>query len=220
MTFMLISVVSFPFTLLSTRAWKGARGVEVISTGQVGIYDTKVVRAESAQDLITWLNEHSFRFDETDVETFQSYIDRGWCFTTATVDASVAADDPGAVSGNLLAPLILDFPIDTPVYPTALTATGGHDTEILIYMATRIPRKTTSDLELRFLGHMEGMMYFLLPLKLTYMDAEVDLMPTLESEIFHLHKFKSTLTPAQMAEDIEFLPDPDAQPYRETQTQF
>ena len=214
-----IAVFSFVFALLTTKAGRKSSGVEIVQAGKVGIYDTKVVKAESAQDLIEWFNEHSFRFNETDAETIQSYIDREWCFVTATVDASVSSKDRSAVSSNLLAPLILHFPTPTPVYPTELTATGGHPTEILIYLVSRAPMKTTPDLTLRFSGPFDSRSS-LVSLVVSLHDAGfgVDSTPfqLLGSDDVHLQKFKATLTPEQMAEDIEFLPDPGAKPHWKT----
>ena len=194
---------------------KGVGGVEVLSSGKAGIYDTHVVRAESANDLIAWFNAKSFRFDKKDEKTIQSYIERKWCFVTAAVDASIAPDNSAAVSNKLLAPLILHFPTTNPVYPTALTATGGHPTEILIYLASREPMKTTSDLKLKFSGGTVSTFMPLLSFDLDENPEVLDWFNLIFQGQFHLSKFKSTLMPEQMVRDIDFLPDPEAMPYRE-----
>lgn len=174
--------------VLGARAWKGSPGVEVIQSGKVGIYDTKVVKAESAKDLIEWFNTHSFRFDASDEQAIQS-------------------DDRSAVSSNLLAPLILHLPTANPVYPTALTATGGHPTEVLIYLATDGLRKATSSLLPEFSGFV--------PLPIADMLLESGIPPDSEPiqllgrENLCLHIFKETLAPEQMKTDIGFVPDLD-----------
>lgn len=217
----MVSTIGICFVILvapfMVRQAKGIGGVEVIKSGKVGIFDTKVVRSDSPKELIAWLNENSFRFDDNDEKTVQSYIDRKWCFVTAKVDASVVPSDGAAVSRKLLAPLILLFPTPNPVYPTALTATGGRSTEILIYLLTKEPFKTDSALECKFRGAVKqgSIMSQLTSIDLESPDAIYEFIENEWRETNHLSKFKATLTPAQMAKDIEFLPDPGAQPYRE-----
>jgi hypothetical protein len=115
----------------------------------------------------------------------------------------------------LLAPLILHFSTTNPVYPTALTATGGHPTEILIYLASREPMKTTSDLKLKFSGGAGRIFMPLLSFDLEGNPEVLDWFNLIFQGQIHLSKFKATLMPEQMARDIEFLPDPEAKPSRE-----
>jgi hypothetical protein len=210
-----LAITLFFYLPYLVRLTKGAGGVEVLRSGKAGIYDTQVVRAESADDLIAWFNAKSFRFDNKDEKAIQSYIDRKWCFVTAAVDASIAPNNSTAVSNQLLAPLILHFPTTTPVYPTALTATGGHPTEILIYLASREPMKTTSDLKLKFSGGAGRNFMPLLSFDLEGNPEVLDWFNLIFQGQIHLSKFKATLMPEQMARDIEFLPDPEAKPSRE-----
>jgi hypothetical protein len=217
----LISAIAICFVVLIApymiRQSKGIGGVEVIKSGKVGIFDTKVIRSDSPKDLIAWFRANSFRFDQSDEKAIQSYIDRKWCFVTAKVDASVDGSNRTAVSSKLLAPLILLFPTPNPVYPTALTATSGRSTEILIYLASKEPFKTNSALECKFRGEVDGhsIMFQLTSIDQEAPEAIFEFIENAYWETNHLSKFKATLTPAQMAQDIEFTPDPGAQPYRE-----
>lgn len=191
---------------------KGGGGIEVIKSEKVGIYDAKVIRAASSKDLIDWLRANSFSFDPNDAKAFQSHIDRKWCFVTAKVDASVSPKDRAQVSSKLLAPLILTFPTDKPVYPTALTATGGHPTEILIYLASKSPMKTKAPLALRY-HDSRHLTHILLQLSGIEPEDQFEHIPL--DDLNYLSKFKSTLTPAEMEKDIEFEFDPGAEPFRE-----
>lgn len=193
------------------RQSKGIGGVEVIKSGKIGIYDTKVIRSESPAALVQWFNENSFHFDLSDEKAIRSYLDRKWFFVTAKVDANLDSSNGFAVSKKLLAPLILNFPTENPVYPTALTATGGHPTEILIYLVSGGPMKTQSPLIPRFRGAMRGSSIYY-PVSIEPEEFWDHCVPW---DVGYLNKFKATLTPAQMERDIEFHPDPGAQPYRE-----
>lgn len=206
---LLILTLTSPFFITSS---KSSDGIEVIKSARVGIFDTQVIRAESAADLTRWFNQNSFRFNQTDESTIQSYIDQDWCFVTAKVDTSIDLQSRKVLSDHLLAPLILQFPTPDPVYPTALTATGKHPTEILLYLLTDQPVKTNSPLICKFRSPIEENNLPLYVSTTQPTDFFFEHLPTIPS---HLSKFKATLTSPQMETDIRFTPDPTAPPYRE-----
>jgi hypothetical protein len=116
----------------------------------------------------------------------------------------------------LLAPLILRFPSPNPIYPVALTATDGQPAEILIYLASNTPMATDSPLTRRFSGELEQFsMPYGGPLYGLSFAEPPDFFDPSKLHLRHLSKFKATLTPAEMARDIEFRPDPAAAPHRE-----
>ncbi len=189
----------------------GSLGVDVIAEHRVGIYDVSVVRADGAESLIDWLNEHSFRFGDRDTAAFNAYVSKGWCFVVALINPSADEDEIRVASEGLAAPLILRFPHATPIYPVALTGTGGFETEVLIYLASSTKMTARDRLTLRFASEM--------------LEDELDLL-ALDSEprgffdpkklnFPYLCKFRDTLTPDKMTEDIVFDEAEDAAPYRE-----
>jgi hypothetical protein len=208
----LLSLLLGPFFI---RMRKGA-GVEILSAHRTGIYDIQVVRSPTAAALTDWLNEHAFRFGKEDEQAFQAYLDRGWCFVVARIDPAVNPRQVDATTHGLLAPLILRFPSPNPVYPVALTATGGHPTEILIYLVSSTPMTTASPLARKFSGELTpGNLRYGGPLyELGYADPP-GFFDDVQLDLRYLAKFKATLTPAEMARDLEFRPAPDAAPFRE-----
>jgi hypothetical protein len=210
------TVCFFVFLLFAgARAWKGAAGVEIVSSHHTGIYEVKVVRSKDVAELIAWLNANSFQFGAEDTAAIQSYLDRGWCFVVAKIDPSISKSE--VVSKGLLAPLVLRFPSPNPVYPVALTATGGHSTEILIYLASNTPMATDSALTQRFSGESRSAYSALIQLYTSVADTGCEFFEAemLAPRLRWIGKFKAKLTPAQMARDIEFRPAPDAADYRE-----
>lgn len=185
--------------------------VEVLDERQVGAYHARVIRGDDANDLIAWLNENTFKYNESDKAAFDSYIARGWCFVVAVLNASEEQEPWELSSEEWAAPLIMRFPREAPVYPVALTATGGHDTEILIHLGS--DRKFTCDgrLAMRYAGEREGGFVALSNLATS---PEAFFTPA-NSAFTYLTTFKSTLAPEQMREDIVFIPAQDNEPYRE-----
>lgn len=195
--------------LFASAGSKKIEGVESVESRQVGIFDVEVIRADNASAMIDWLRTYKFAHGREDEVAIQSYIDRKWCFVTAKVTTGTDLTKTESISEGLLAPLVLRFPTPGPVYPTALTATGGHSTEILIYLTSKEAFKTTSAIQCKFRGRIPAswtMQRFL---------SNEGVLTGLPQDPLHLSKFKATLSPAQMAKDIEFLPDPGAPPYRE-----
>jgi len=189
----------------------GGHAVDVIREEQVGIYDVQVVEADEPGDLIQWLNENRFQFDEEDTRVFDEYLRRGWCFVVARVDPTRSADDKILAEG-LVAPLILRFQTVAPVYPLALTSTAGHDTQVLLYVLSENKWQNDGRLELEYAGeaHLRGL-------------EEVcrEALPDMPAGCFayggplsFLCKFKGTLTPAQMGKDMVLVPAEDDEPYR------
>ena len=196
---------------LGARAWKGGSdGVDVITEQRVGIYDVRVVKAADTRDLIAWLNANEFKFGDEDKVSFDSYVAKGWCFVVANINPTGAQSDGEIVAEGLAAPLILRFPVKDPIYPVALTATGHHDTEILIYLASATKMTCDKRLKLKFAKAVDY------PPVSNLLNVEPTGFFDNEDWSYHyLCKFKDTLSSAQMTEDITFTAAPDNEPYRE-----
>jgi len=188
------------------KARSSIEGVEILQSGQVGIFDTRVITSDRPSALVAWLNEHGFQYSESDEPVLQDYLDRGWCFTVAKVRAG---EDPSTqqAGDGLIDPLIFRFPAEAPVYPLALTATIGSKTEVLLYLFS--DRKFVADkrIPLHFAGtirHRESLL------------SETFGFRPEERELDYLCKFKATLTPRQMETDLVFQPASNNEPYRKT----
>jgi hypothetical protein len=210
-------VIALSWRFLATFQAGGGEGIEIMATAQVGIYDVQVVRADEAGNLIEWLNGNQFHFDEADQEVFDDYLRHGWCFAVAKVDP--ARDDEGAAgSEGLVAPLILRFASDAPVYPLALTATAGQKTEILLYLFSQEKWATDGRLQLHFAGR-----YATRFARDSWWDEVLPTFGGVKPQGFfdgqdyalpYLCKFKGTLTARQMRLDLVFTPAEDQEPYR------
>jgi hypothetical protein len=182
--------------------------VEVIGAEQVGIYDIQVVKADQGGDLIQWLNQNHFRFYEEDMQVFDEYLRRGWCFVVARIDPSGRTGGQ-VVSEGLAAPLVMRFQAETPVYPLALTSTSGHETEVLLYILSRHKWQNDGRLDLRYAGR-------------TRLPRRDEWIAGVEPEGFfvgkdlalpYLCKLKGILTPKQMQEDLLFTLAENDEPY-------
>ena len=185
--------------------------VDVISEEKVGIYNVQVVKASEGGDLIGWLNEHQFQFKEEDAQVFDEYVRRGWCFVVAQVDPIRSTKQNQIAREGLVAPLILRFETDAPVYPLALTATAGHDTQILLYVLGKHKWENDGRLDLEYAG--KGRVG---PFEDVCRGALPDMAAACldDTMLPYLCKFKGTLTPAQMEKDMVLVPAEDNEPYR------
>jgi len=189
------------------------RGIEMlvdeIKAERVGIYDVKVIRGKNSTDLIAWLKENKFQYDKNDTKVFDDYIKRNWCFVVANIRAS--EKDALAKLGpqGLVNPLILRFPVKQPVYPLALTAIGGHDTLIHLYVVGTRKVQCDAGLPLWYAGthfpSIEG-----------YVTEPIDLISTAVPNQPYMTVFKGTLTPEQMRKDAYLPFAPDDEYFRST----
>lgn len=210
----IIAVLMLGMTMPSLSRTRGGAGVDVVKEEKAGIYDVKVIRGQNAEAILEWLKENRFSFGDEDRQAFQDYADRDWCFVTAKVDPALGADEKKIVSEGMAAPLILKFASERPVYPLALTATAGTDTEILIYTLSDMKLACGGRLTLRHARQTKTEPL----LRSLATQAEVEQWPLLRDlpeTPMMLCKFKGRLTPAQMRQDLEFTVAPDNEPYRE-----
>jgi len=208
---LLASVLLFFGVPLFLSASKGMPVLEIVDSRRVGIFDVRVIRSATGDGLLAWLNENSFQFGPEDRQAIDSYVKRGWCFVAAKIEPPAGTPESAFVSNGLLAPLILRFPTPDPVYPVALTATGGHRTQILVYLASDTPMRTSSPLILRYFASRDSW----LPLYLLAWVNPGEFLNEARLDFRCLSKFKATLKSQEMANDIEFHPAPDTHPYRE-----
>jgi hypothetical protein len=206
--FVILALVSLITPALSTVK----EGVKTIAEHRVGIYNVRVIRSDDAAELITWLNANQFRYDETDQTLFADYIAKGWCFVVAHIDPLADQEKYEIVSRGLAAPLILRFPITSPVYPLALTGTTGHETKVLVYLFADHKMICNDRLTLRFCGQVAPDFfpsYVFDAVQPQGFFAQDDLSYT------YLCKFRDTLRPEQMQDDIVFTRAKDNTFYRE-----
>lgn len=76
------------------------RGVDVVGTGKVSVFDYVILSAKEVGALEDWLRANDYVFDEKARAIYQSYIDRDWLFVAFKVDTSTLsqpnADDAGS----------------------------------------------------------------------------------------------------------------------------
>lgn len=213
---LILSAISMP-TLGRAKGSAGTE-VEILRSAKVGIYDTKVIRSDSPDALITWLNDNGFKFNDSDLNAFSSYINKGWCFVVAKVSAkaNIIKNNNAILLNGLPAPLIMRFATAEPVYPMALTGTGGFYTEVLVYLLAD-KKMTCNSLELRYAtkGWNKNRINFS-----NYKTDPVNFALDVPEGNFWIMRFKSTLIPEQMQEDVIFKPALDQTTYREHIVKF
>lgn len=204
---MLIVLVLMPRL---ARVRGGGGGVDVLKAETVGIYDVKVIRGDDASAVTEWLKDNGFGFEKRDSEAFDQYVKKGWCFVTAKIGEKVDSRSRGAISEGLAAPLILRFDSKEAVYPMALTGTTGENTEVLLYVLSDHKMECGERLKLAFFGKMWS------PFDPRYFSKVefIEFLHDAAERSWQMCKFKGTLKPYQMQEDIVFRQAKDDEPYR------
>jgi hypothetical protein len=180
--------------------------VDILKAETVGIYDVKVIREDDANAVTQWLSSNGFGLGETDTKVLDQYVRKGWCFVTAKVDKEVISRSKGAVSEGLAAPLILRFDSNEAIYPMALTGTTGFDTEVLLYVLSDYKVECGERLKLAFFDETSN------PFGDKY---SPEFFRDAKTRSWQMCKFKGTLKPEKMKEDIVFKQAKDDEPYRE-----
>ena len=196
------------------KANAGIEGVEVVKAEQVGIYDVKVIKGDSAEALVDWLKENEFSFSDKDIEVMEDYVNRQWCFVTAKVQQTQDINEEKFSLNGMVAPLILKFETEKAIYPLALTSVIGTDTEVLLYTLSENKLNCNKRMKLRYSGMAKTRN---LPSSYIYSDgSEIKVLFQNIPEEMTICKFKEKLTSEQMKEDLEFKDALNNEPYKET----
>ena len=188
--------------------------VDVLSSQRVGIYDVQVIRGTGAEPVMEWLKDNEFEFGDGDRAAFASYVSRGWCFVVAKINPEEEDGESGIAVEGLAAPLILRFPHSAPVYPLMLTGAGGFDTEVLVYLASDRKWTCGERLDTWYAGKKTKTPWQDLMMSRAEPPAFAEKM---QKETYsYITKFKGTLTPAEMADDLIFSPAEDDAPVQKT----
>ncbi len=206
---LMVVVVVFGFVLF-LPALGTARGlagtpmpVEVLSPGTAGVYDTVVLRAKDADELIEWLRSGGYGVPDGVEGVVQDYLDKGWVFAAAKLKV-----DDAAATEHRAHPLQFRFPTDGPVYPMALTAVGNEDIELELFvfadgtasgkglrdtcsLATKPDTREPDDTDARFMRRER-------PVTIAHPG-----LVEIADKLGGLTRLVGTLTPTQQRNDIE-----------------
>src|SRR5262249_41396204 len=113
--------------------------VKVLESGVVGSLDYKIITAERADDLYTWLKDNGYKY-AGDEATLEFYVKKRWVFTVMKIDTKqMKANPDGSYTGEVT-PTRFTFASERLVYPLKITQISVKDkTEALFYI--QAPRK-------------------------------------------------------------------------------
>ena len=204
---------SFLFMRTMTFGYLGHAGVNhvdedvhVLKSEQIGLYDAKVISADNADALIDWLRGNDFRFNEEHKKVFDEYIRKNWCFVVATAARQREGEYVIGRQG-MVAPLILRFEVDNPVYPLALTACAHCETQVLLYVLAPYRVACQHPLELRFAMERHIGVGLNTRIMLQCEGAPSSFYDSCLEWPSYLCKFTGRLGPKEMRKDIVFTRD-------------
>src|SRR5439155_1732647 len=108
--------------------------VVVLEAGIVGSLDYKIITADRADDLFSWLKENRYSY-AGDEATLDFYVKKKWLFTVMKIDAmQMKKNKDGTYTGEVT-PTRFQFTSDKLVYPLKITQLSVRDkTEALFYV--------------------------------------------------------------------------------------
>jgi hypothetical protein len=108
--------------------------VKVLEVGVVGNLAYKIITADRADDLYTWLKENNYSY-AGDEATLDFYVKKKWFFTTMKIDTmQMKRDKDGKFAGEIT-PTRFEFKSAQFIYPLKITQLSVKDkTEALFYV--------------------------------------------------------------------------------------
>ncbi len=108
--------------------------VKVLETGVVGSLDYKIITAERADDLYSWLKENRYHY-AGDEATLDFYVQKKWFFTVMKIDPMQMKKKPDGSYAGEVTPTRFTFASEKLIYPLKITQISVKDkTEALFYV--------------------------------------------------------------------------------------
>jgi Uncharacterized protein conserved in bacteria (DUF2330) len=108
--------------------------VKVLEAGVVGTLDYKIITADRADDLYTWLRENKYHY-AGDEATLDFYVQKKWIFTVMKIDTMQMKRKPDGSFEGEVTPTRFQFASDKLIYPLKITQISVKDqTEALFYV--------------------------------------------------------------------------------------
>jgi len=127
-----------------------AQSVRVLESGVVGSLDYKIIQADRANDLYSWLKSNRYSYGG-DSSTLDFYIKKGWYFTVMKIDPlQMKKTRDGSYTGEVT-PTRFTFSSPKLVYPLRITQISVKDrTEALFYIQAPTKMDMPGDLSYQY----------------------------------------------------------------------
>ncbi|HLJ93422.1 MAG TPA: DUF2330 domain-containing protein, partial [Gemmataceae bacterium] len=113
---------------------KAGSNVKIVEAGLVGSLDYKILTADKADDLYTWLKENKYNY-AGDEATLDSYIKKNWFFSVMKIDTMQMKKNPDGTYTGEVTPTRFQFASDKLVYPLKITRLSVKDkNDALLYV--------------------------------------------------------------------------------------
>lgn len=108
--------------------------VKVLESGVVGSLDYKVIEANDAEALFTWLKDNKYAYSG-DRETLDFYVKKRWYFTVMKIDPKQMKKRADGTYAGEVTPTRFTFESDKLIYPLRITRISVKDkTDALFYI--------------------------------------------------------------------------------------
>jgi hypothetical protein len=108
--------------------------VRILESGLVGSLDYKIISADRADDLFTWLKDNKYHYSG-DEATLDHYVQKKWLFTVMKIDTMQMKRNKDGTFAGEVTPTRFQFTSDKLVYPLKITQISVKDkTEALFYV--------------------------------------------------------------------------------------
>jgi uncharacterized protein DUF2330 len=178
-------------------ATESIAGVTVLSTQHAGLFDATTIQGRTPSAVLSWLARNGYHTPESAEPVIREYIDRGWVFVASKVRRGTDRAEVAA-----LHPLAFTFASHTAIYPTRLTAIDKRDCaiDLFVFGSRRAAARHFSAVRCDRLVLIQGIEKASAEQALRFSDPEV--LSLIGNSTIGT-KLSATLSPAQMAFDVE-----------------
>jgi hypothetical protein len=119
----------------------GTRGGQVeVTWHDVGIYDVALVASGDGRALQSWLDDHGFALPNDGQAVLDAYARKGWVIAAIRIDPQAENETTNDdLANGVIQPIVFRFATDEPVFPLRISALGGHESEVLLYVLSERP---------------------------------------------------------------------------------